>query len=266
MTNSHQYPLSASEAMQKAARACTDPLWIQHRFLATGHGTHLPNGTATFIKLEGKHYIVTCEHVASESKGDNVPALMIDKNAVINIANYNNAGEYVQNFRFPDKNTIDIAIYRLTDYHWSLLVEKKSKIAIDLDYWREPAWNGQFSYAAVGYPAEHKYDHDGQLVAAPMAFCVAEPSSDIRPDKPTFVLHSELPAPHGWYFSGMSGGPVFQISDDHKLLPSGIIFEGGPSSSVPGRESTYAKSNELFFRGHTLTPNIFSEWLRKAGL
>jgi hypothetical protein len=76
MTSEHTPP---TDAMHKIARACTDPLWIQHRFLATGHGETTDNGTATFIKFEGRHYLCTCAHVVEAATGDNVPALMIDR-------------------------------------------------------------------------------------------------------------------------------------------------------------------------------------------
>lgn len=57
----------SEELIAKLCRQCrkyTDRLFLQDHFLGSGHddGTH--NGTATFIKYGGHHYVCTCHHVA----------------------------------------------------------------------------------------------------------------------------------------------------------------------------------------------------------
>ncbi len=120
MTSEHTPP---SNAMHKIARACTDPLWLQHPLLATGHDITTENGTATFIKFDGRHYLCTCRHVVETANGGNVPALMIDQN-VINLSNFqtDQSGKVVNQhvFRFPDPSRFDIALTSI-DSVWNIL-------------------------------------------------------------------------------------------------------------------------------------------------
>lgn len=252
-----------TDAMHKIARACTDPLWLQHRFLRAGHNQGNPNGTATFITFERHTYVLTCEHVVSSAKTDEVPALWLDRIA-LNIASHHPDGSYRHNFRFPEFGVIDIAMYRLTEFHWSLLRDKKGKVAINLDAWQEPTWEEEASFIAAGYPTEHKTATLDDKVSAPMPLFSAELASNINADKPTFALHSVLSNPHGWTLSGLSGGPVFRVVDENTLLPVGLVFEGGPSTQEAG-DTQFATANEIFIRATTLTPNRFKEWLGKAG-
>jgi hypothetical protein len=258
MTSEHTQP---NDAMHKIARSCTDPLWIQHRFLATGHGTTTDNGTATFIKFEGRHYICTCAHVVEAAKGDNVPALMIDR-TVLNCASYQEDPSkkpvYGHIFRVPDRQRFDIAIAPI-DLHWDTLRTQKGKSAIDLDAWQSVPWPQNSCYLAAGYPTEHKYGIEEKL-AVGMALVAAEPASIMSPDSTSFTLRSIVEAPHGYYFSGLSGGPIFLPEEVDRLLPVGIVIEGGPSSSS-APESFINDSNTILVRGQTLTPTIFKEWL-----
>jgi hypothetical protein len=259
MTSEHSPP---TDAMHKIARACTDPLWIQHRFLATGHGETTDNGTATFIKFEGRHYVCTCAHVVEAAKGDNVPALMIDR-TVFNFANYqiDPSGKpvYRHIFRIPDRQRFDIAIAPIDSYWWDTLRTKKGKSAIDLDAWQNTTWPQNPCYLAAGYPTEHKYNVEEEL-AVGMALVAAEPASTMSPSSTSFTLHSSVEVPHGYYFSGLSGGPIFLPEEVDRLVPVGIIIEGGPSSSS-APESFISDGNTIFIRGQTLTPTIFKEWL-----
>jgi hypothetical protein len=263
MTSEHTPP---TEAMHKIARACTDPLWIQHRFLATGHGETTDNGTATFIKFEGRHYLCTCAHVIEAAKGDNVPALMIDR-LVLNFANYQKgpSGESVYGhvFRFPDRRRFDIAIAPIQP-HWEIIRTKKGKSAIDLDAWQSTPWPQDSCYLAAGYPTEHKYAVDEKL-AVGMALVAAELASTISSSSTSFVLHSTVKAPHGYFFSGLSGGPIFLPKEADRLVPVGIVIEGSPSSSKVS-ESFLSNSNAILVRGQTLTPDIFKEWLSLTDL
>jgi hypothetical protein len=92
-----------------------------------------------------------------------------------------------------------------------------------------------------------------------MALVAAEPASTMPPGSASFTLRSRVEAPHGYYFSGLSGGPIF-IPEADRLVPVGIVIEGGPSSSS-APESFISDANTIFVRGQTLTPMIFKEWL-----
>lgn len=263
MTHEHTRP---SDAMHKIARACTDPLWIQHPLLAAGHGKATDNGTATFIKFESKHYVCTCAHVVEAATGHNVPALMIDS-TVLHCADYQkgSSGErvYKHIFRMPDRRRFDIAIAPI-DVHWEMLRDRKEKLAIDLDAWRAVPLPQDTCYLAAGYPTEHKYIVDKKL-AVGMALVVAEAVSVMSPSGTSFTLHSRAEAPHGYYFSGLSGGPIFFPEAANRLNLVGIVIEGGPSSSRVTR-SLMSDGSTIFIRGQTITPKIFKEWLGLTGL
>jgi hypothetical protein len=250
-----------TDAMHKLARACTDPLWLQDRFLQTGHHEGNPNGTATFITFERSTYYLTCEHVVSAAKTNQVPELWLDRVA-LNIADYHPDRVYRHNFRFPEASVVDIAMYRLTEFHWGLLQNKKGKVAINLDAWREPTWEADATFIAAGYPTGHKTATSDDKVAAPMPLFVSDLASEISADKPTFALHSALANPHGWTLSGLSGGPVFRVEDENTLLPVGLVFEGGPSTEAG--ETQFATANQIFIRATTRSPKTFDGWLRKA--
>jgi hypothetical protein len=254
-------PSEPTQAMQKIARACCDPLWIQHRVLATGHDETIDNGTASFIKFGGGHYVCTCAHVIEAAENaDFVPALMLDNN-ILNLA----SPHHRHNFRFPDRKELDIAIAPLTPFHWGLLESNKCKSAIDLDSWEEPDWPKDGYFAAAGYFNEHKYKLQDKL-ATPMGFIWAELASDIGPQFPRFVLQSRMDVPHGYFFSGMSGGPIFLPVEEDKMLPVGIIFQGGPSSGRVENPHSLITSQDIFVRGYTLTPQTFSRWLSLTDL
>ena len=91
----------------------------------------------------------------------------------------------------------------------------------------------------------------------------------------TITLNSALNDPHSWYFSGLSGGPLYFVegleerqAEDDELFPVGIVFEGYPSSgrteAVEARDASAAflTDKDLFIRALALSPPIFDEWLR----
>jgi hypothetical protein len=91
-------------------------------------------------------------------------------------------------------------------------------------------------------------------------------------------LNSELAKPHSWYFSGLSGGPLYfvegleerQVEDD-ELFPAGIVFQGYPSSgrtdAIEARDpsAAFLTEKDLFIRALALSPQIFDEWTRDCG-
>jgi len=163
----------------------------------------------------------------------------------------------------------DIAILPLDNSFKQIHLARKEKAPIDLDTWAEPNWSDLTAPVAFGYPTEHKTDTE-EFLQAPLAAVVAELTSPISPSNESFLMASSLPFENSFYFSGMSGGAVYAVSEsDPQLTLVGIVFEGSPGSSqeweLRGEESFLTKS-DIQIRAHTLTPNIFDRWLDLAGL
>jgi hypothetical protein len=252
-----------TDVKHKIARAACDPLFIHNQFLLDGHTEKSTNGTATFVKFKGKHYACTCRHVLQAAEDGNALTLMIER-VIFNLTRFNLQHKVVSSFSAPQDKTIDIAISPIDTGLWDMLATKKQKVPIDLDNFSELDWSKIKHYGAAGYPTEHK-TLIGNQVQAPMTFVVATLKSPFGPNDKTFVLFSTLDKPHGWYFSGMSGGPIFAIVDNATLFPVGIVFEGGPSSAK-AEASFISTENNIFIRGLALTPEIFEDWLVQARL
>jgi len=271
-------------------RRHTDPAWLQDHFLGTGHDEKTRNATFTFIKRSGRHYAVTCRHVVDSLANTAVlpsvknPTIALHVGRAILNLSYFTAQGLVLGVHSPKaeskRDEVDVAIAALDGGYWHMLTKDKNKVAIDLDTWREPDWNAVKYCLAVGYPDEHKdrVDADaGPSVASNFAVVCAEATSKLGRNERLIVLSSYLEKPHGYYFSGMSGGPIYAIEgpeqrevEDEELFPVGIVFEGFPGSGrtdVHGNSdamATFLTDRDLFFRALTLTPEIFDEWLRKA--
>ncbi|WP_095203803.1 hypothetical protein [Mesorhizobium carmichaelinearum] len=242
---------SAKHEDDSLLRRQTDPVWLQDHYLGTGHTEETNSATFTFIKRHGRIYAVTCGHVVDQlSNPESVPdarlptlALQIDR-GVLNLSQVTGIGRITQTTRAAEKNEThresDIAIAPLSESYWSILTEKKNKTAIDLDAWREPRWESVKMCVAAGYPNEHKeqLEVDGRdMVGAGFMRAIAAVSSTFGRDQKFITLSSVLDEPHGHFFSGMSGGPVYAAEgdedrpiEDEELFPVGIIFEGYPSS------------------------------------
>jgi hypothetical protein len=78
-----------------------------------------------------------------------------------------------------------------------------------------------------------------------------------------------LEKPHGYYFSGISGGTLYAVEEEI-LVPVGIVFEGYPSTKkqaeARANSTAFLDEHDIFIRALTLTPEIFEEWLRRAKL
>ncbi|GIK97834.1 MAG: hypothetical protein BroJett029_20430 [Alphaproteobacteria bacterium] len=239
-------------------RRQTDPAWLQDHFLGTGHDETTRGATFTFVKRRGRHYAVTCRHimeavsdpaVVPDARNPTV-AIHIDR-VVLSLSNFTAKG-LALGIRTPQaeskREEIDVAIAPLDGSYWPLLLEKKNKAAIDLDAWREPDWKSVKWCVAAGYPDEHKTAvvHDGaDKVSNRLLTVVAEVASQLGSTARCITLSSTLDKPHGYYFSGMSGGPVYAVEgaeqrtiEDDELLPVGLIFEGFPSSGKPESEGS----------------------------
>jgi hypothetical protein len=272
-------------------RRNSDPVWLQDYFVHTGHDANTRSGTATFVKRKGLHYVCTCRHIMDSIKDPKVVpnakfptlTLAIDK-TFINLARMTEYGpELIVRAPGPDTEHAhtDIAIAPLDAGTWHLMVTGKNKSAIDLDCWREPDWSKVRFGLAFGYPDEHKKNVSASSidrVANQLIAVVAEVASSGGNANRTITLNSALTNPHTWYFSGLSGGPLYFVegfeerqAEDDELFPSGIVFQGYPSSGraevMESRDAAAAflTDKDLFVRALALTPAIFDEWIRDCG-
>lgn len=253
------------DAVDVIARRCSDPLFIQSRTLL-GRDEHTPNGTATLVQIDGAVYVVTCRHVAGYPASIGDPhvtcALMADK-MVLNLSEItaegvrSSFGEVAADFSDRER---DIAILPLAEHLWKHYGARKAKRPLNLDAWREPPWADIKWCAVAGYPTYHKQVQGDQL-ASPMVVSIVETAGGIDPENASFTLSSQLPEPSPYYFSGISGGPVFGLTDD-EIWPVGIVYEGHPSTPADARPAeAFLGPTDLFFRGLLLTPCIFRRWI-----
>lgn len=257
------------ERMAAYSRACSDPLFIGDYFQRSGHDERKLNGTATFIKYEGRHYACTAFHMTEEAQrvrartaNPNVTLELRTGRSVLPLSGHGPSGQQWRLRRATNPLTgcgIDIC-WADIDSIWPLLRDNKGKTPIDLDDWQEPPWNKVRLCQAAGYLNEHKTRENG-MVAAPMAEITVEREAPLSVDTRSFSLFSTLEEKHGWYFSGTSGGPILACWDD-QFTPIGIVFEGSPSSSRRSKDDfSYAGEKDLLVRGELLTPARFGEWL-----
>ena len=273
-------------------RRQTDPLWVQHHFLKMGHNENTPNATATFVKRRGRHYMVTCGHVLRtvahrrHMGGETrlTMALHVDR-TVLDLSSVGPEG-IVLGVRTPEaelqSEPADIALAYLEPSSWEILSRSKNKTAINLDSWQAPNWNAVQKCLAVGYENEGKTtvrSGGSEKIATRLLNVVADLCSIPVDGMTGFVLMSELDRPHGYAFSGMSGGAVYAIEgsersevEDDELFPVGIVYEGHPSThrfreqGAEGDENSILSNRDIFIRALTLTPGIFDDWLERSGI
>jgi hypothetical protein len=252
----------------------TAPLFIQDHFLSTGHDHRTSNGTVTFIKFNGRHYACTNKHVVNAVQSSSInpgasdptAALMFGR-AVLNFSDHTPNG-FRSSFRSPVftdyRPSPDISISPI-DVSWELIA-RNGKKAIDLDKWEEPPWDTVKMCVAVGYPTEHKVIKD-ETVAATVLLVLAELASTITHVSNEFTMCSTLEEPHGYFFSGISGGPIFAMSKEGKHTIIGMTFESALSNDRrPSEADSFAGPNDILIRGLPISPQRFSHWLRLCGL
>ena len=271
-----------TDAMHKLARSQTDPLFIQDHFLATGHDVNTKNTTATYVQFEDRVYAVTCRHVLEvlenriETQHSRFPTLaLVINRAVLNLSFFTVEGlkhSMVAPKTALGENPLDLAIADITGSYWELLKSRKGKAAIDLNNWREPRWARADTLVAAGYPDEHKQHltiGGEENLAAPMTLVCAQINGEIAKDQREVRMRSRLEKPHGYYFSGMSGGPIY-VQQDELLVPVGILYEGWPATSnnpvvfdETGTKVLF-DGRDIIVHGLTLTPDNFVKWLKAA--
>jgi hypothetical protein len=269
---------TAIERWKSEASLHCAPLYIEDYFLMRGHDASTKNATATFVTFEGRYYACTCRHAIEivQKRRDigfspfETLALFFDKTR-IPLSLFTAEGlKDVMTMVAPEvgEEFMDLAIADISA-HWPL-VSSLGKAAIDMnpEFHHEPRWARAQMLAAVGYPEVRKRnvtreDGEGRLFGT-MAFIIADKSGDIDRHDRIVLMRSDLGKPHGWFFSGISGGPMYVIQEE-KILPVGIIFEGWPQTKndPPHEELT---DHDIMIRGLTLTPENFKRWLIAAGL
>lgn len=114
-------------------------------------------------------------------------------------------------------------------------------------------------------------DNGEEKVGAPMALVAAEIDDKIAKDQRQVRMRSRLDKPHGFYFSGMSGGPIY-VQQDELLVPVGIIYEGWPQTSnnpvifADNGTDVLFDNRDIIVHGLTLTPDNFAKWLKASRL
>jgi hypothetical protein len=162
---------------------------------------------------------------------------------------------------------LDLAIADISE-HWDRLVDEWGNRAIEMDpeNWREPRWARAKLLPAAGWPEMGKRNVtvDGiERVRGKMTLIIADVSGGISRHDNIVLMKSRLNEPHGWFFSGVSGGPIYVVQDD-LIIPAGLLYGGWPQTKDDRHNELTL--NDLVIRGVTLTPTNFERWLSAAKL
>jgi len=246
------------DVLHKSCRSYSDPLFVQDYYLREGHNEKTTSATATFVKYGGRYYACTCRHTHEVAKKRNQTLSMMINNIVFDFSSSTKKG-LESTFQNPQErfgeNEIDVCIAPMGS-NWRFFEQKKRKVAIDLDLWEPPPWKDIKLCAAAGYPDKHKKRIENE-VSADMPLIIAEIASDLDQDCLSFTLSSKLENPHGFDFSGISGGPILAIWGENQFRPIGLIYEEG---------CIFVGPNDILVRGLLMTPERFASWLDKTKL
>lgn len=273
----------ASQPTPDRPRRNSNILWLQDMFLRRRPSERTPTATATFVRRCGRNFAVTANHVVNALKGKRIaeetpaPALgMWVGSTALNFCRITARG-IVHSFRAaggtvdPD---FDIAIAPLDDFRSSMLFERDNREAINLDDWMEPDWPQVTRALAAGYPTHHKtiVERDGKRqLDATYVTPIFQIDPPFDPFRSSFTLHREYETEHGFWFSGLSGGPVYAIEgaldmvDDTMLRPMGIVTQGHPGSPDASKSAIFTTKHAVI-HALMLTPATFDTWLTAAGL
>jgi len=259
------------------------PIFIRSYFGGLTPGTI--NATLTFFKYGNKHYGVTCLHVIDilnttrKCKNNYWYTLSLSLGCLtLNLSDMDPSDpeKRIDAFKPLDisfgEQVVDVVIAPINNDWWSLIKSEKAKQkraiqAIDLDKWVEPKWGALDTMAeAYGYPTEHKTQDQGDVVSPCTTVCAER--GWLTQDSTQLRLLSTLENLHGYFFSGMSGGPIFVFSDTN-CYPIGIVYRGWPGSQFAVSESEgqgIFSEKDILIEGMIVTPDIFSAWLERCGL
>lgn len=257
--------------IHKIAASQCEPLFLSLPLMRDGHGSEKANGTITYVEFRGRLFGVTCAHVYDQQAlSGKWLTLHGTERYIFQLGNFGPDG-YRSLFRSlrtdENKSGPDIAIMELGESVKQIHFERKRKKAIELDTWKEPDWSNINVPVAFGFPTEHK-SQLGETVGASFLAVAAEVTRPMSPNDSAFLLASSLPDGNAYFFSGMSGGPVYHVPGPHASpVIIGIVFEGFPGSSAEwnARDAqSFLTKNDIQIRAHTFTSAIFEEWLRIA--
>jgi len=247
-------------------------LYLSSPFLRDGHSHEKANGTITYIKFRGEIYGVTCAHVYYEQTASGKVLTLHGKDRYILHLGALTPMGYQSSFRplrrENESDGTDVAVISFGKGEAQYHLSRKNKSPIDLDSWTEPEWPEIRVPIAFGYPTEHKVQ-SGKYLQAPLVSVAAELTRALTESDESFLMASSLAEDNRYYFSGMSGGPVYHLLDaTAEPIPIGIVFEGSPGSSAEwnARDSqAFLTKCDIQIKAHTLTPAIFEGWLRRIG-
>jgi hypothetical protein len=265
------------ERWNSEATANCAPLYIQDAFLFDGYDASTKNATATFVKFGGRYYACTCRHAVDivkkrrEEGTSPFPTLALGlKKEFINLSwvsadGLHDAMSIVEPSEGEDH--LDLAIANISE-HWERLSAEWGNRAIEMDpeNWREPRWARAQLLTAAGWPEMGKRNVtvDGNdLVRGTMTLVIADVSGGVSRHDRLVLMKSRLKEPHGWCFSGLSGGPIYVVDRD-LMIPAGLLYDGWPQTKEDKHKEF--TPNDIVIRGATLTPTNFERWLSTAKL
>lgn len=259
---------------KEVAKVCA-PLFLENNFLGTEHSEKTLNGTATFIKFNNTIYLCTCRHVVEIAIGDNLETMKSIQisNSKLRInshrlfVNKENAMDYVFYPQFRYSNCADIAFNPISAELFLSYAKTNGKTFIDLDNYREPDYSKIKYIHAFGWLDEHKEIVENTVVTKLAGSYVELQTANLNRDTCTYTAFSSLDKEHGYFFSGMSGGPVVYFDEENNdIFYIGIAFE-----AVPGSQKTFQQSDQSFMTGKdmmyrclNLNPMVFSEWVQQS--
>jgi len=252
-----------------------EPVYLLPNRRGVTHSELSESATLTYVKYNGKHYAVSCAHVAeAQEPGKKKGRLLLPTVWGKNVrafafragSGYPVAGE----FKFPDKpraqhSGLDIAIAKLSPEFVRSHLPDKEKVPLDLDHWERPDWTQLRTCAALGYPNRAK-SRSGDVIGAKLLFTILELQSTAMDDREEFTLVSTIPESAGTSLSGISGCAVYCLLKDGRMAPIGIVYEGTPGdSSQPKAEGSFYRPQDFQVHAYALNPTVFARWLRLAG-
>jgi hypothetical protein len=262
---------SIPDHVHKTASKNCEPLFLSKPFLSDGHDVETANGTITFVRYQGEIFGVTCAHVFYQQMVSRKWLTLHGKNRYVYQLGVFTANGYQSNFRplRGDGGTEgpDIALIYFGESVEQIHFPRKNKAAVDLDSWSKPNWEHIKVPVAFGYPTEHK-NQAGDYLQSPLIGVAAEATRLLSEYDESFLMVSSLSEENTYYFSGMSGGPVYHVADsDSAPTLIGIVYAGVPGSSAEWQKrdtQAFLTKCDVQIRAHSLTPEIFERWLRLA--
>ena len=263
---------------QKQALSNCAPLYIMDAHLIEGYDESTRNGTATFVQLGGRYYACACRHMVEitqkrrESGRSKFATLALgykqgfERLSFFTAEGLNDAVRAVP--AGVNEEFLDLAIADITSF-WDRFSSEWGSVAIEMDEdrWHEPRWARAELLAAAGWPEMGKRNvttDDGRdIVRGTLMYTVAQVKGGLSRTDRVAMMESRLEQPHNWYFSGMSGGPMYVLQDE-KIIPVALLYDGWPQKLG----DTHEKYDEhwIAIRGAVLTPSNFARWLNAAGL